>query len=364
MRKNAPQPVNVGLVGYGYAGKTFHAPLVAATEGLSLVAIVSSRADDVRINYPGMSVEANPARLIARKDVDVVVIATPNDTHAPLARIAVEAGKHVVIDKPFALDMTEARSLIALADDKGVLLSVFHNRRWDSDFLTVRDALAAGMIGQARHFESHIDRFRPVVRDRWRERAGKGAGVWFDLGPHLADQALLLFGLPDRLQVDLATQRPGAVVDDWAHAILFYGETRVILHAGMLVAGGSPRFVVHGEGGTLLKRLPDRQEAQLIAGIMPGAAGWGTDDDALIVFDAQGHERLVPATPGDQRRFYAGMRDAILGREPNPVPAIEALAVMAVIEAGASSSHQQTAIPLPLTGKEVAHWRTSAQRGR
>jgi len=359
----AKQPlIGVGLIGYGYAGKTFHAPLVGATEGFSLATIASSRAADVLNDLPGVSVDDDPARVIARDDIDLIVIATPNDTHAPLARLAIEAGKHVVIDKPFAIDMDEARSLIASADEKGVLLAVFHNRRWDSDFMAVRDALRNGAIGEARHFESHFDRFRPVVRDRWRERAGRGAGIWFDLGPHLADQALSLFGLPDRIQADLAQQRAGAMADDWAHAVLHYGETRVILHAGMLVAGGSPRFIVHGERGTLLKRLPDRQEAQLLAGMAPGALGWGADDDALIVFDAEGHERLLPARPGDQRRFYAGVRDAILGRGSNPVPPIDALAVMGVIEAGATSARTQAAVALPLTDDEVSRWRSVDRR--
>jgi predicted dehydrogenase len=348
----------VGLIGYGYAGKTFHAPLVSATEGFALKAVASSRTSDVLNDHPGASVDDEPMRVIARDDIDLIVIATPNDTHAPLARLAIEAGKHVVIDKPFALDMDEARSLIAFAAEKGVLLSVFHNRRWDSDFLTVRDALRSGVIGEARHFESHFDRFRPVVRDRWRERAGRGAGVWFDLGPHLADQALLLFGLPDRIQADLARQRSGAMADDWAHAILHYGEARVILHAGMLVAGGSPRFIIHGERGTMLKRFSDCQEAQLLAGMAPGASGWGVDDDALIVFNAEGHEQFFPAKPGDQRLFYAGVRDAILGRGPNPVSPIEALAVMAIIEAGATSAREQAAVPLALSDDEILRWRS------
>lgn len=303
-----------------------------------------------------MSVEGDPAALIARDDIDLVVVATPNATHAPLARAAIMAGKHVVIDKPFALDLIEARALIALAEQRGVLLSVFHNRRWDSDFLTVRRAIDAGLVGTASHVESRFDRFRPEVRDRWRERAGPGGGIWFDLGPHLVDQALLLFGLPDRVQVDLAVQRRGAVADDWAHAVLSYGERRVVLHAGMLVAGGTSRFVVHGDGGSLVKRFGDPQEAQLVAGLRPGTPGWGIDDDPLVVVDRDGRERRVAATPGEQRRYYAGIRDALAGSAPNPVRPVEALAVMAIIAGGVMSARSGTAVPVPLTHEEERAW--------
>jgi len=281
-----PGSIRVGLIGYGYAGKTFHAPLIAATPGLRLACVASSDAAKVHADWPQVEVVADAPALIARDDIDLVVIATPNDTHAPFARAALPVGKHVVIDKPFALNLDEARDLIATARENDCLLSVFHNRRWDSDFLGVKQAIADGAIGRVVHFESHIDRFRPEVRARWREGAGRGAGLWFDLGPHLIDQAVQLFGLPERVQANFARQRAGALSDDWAHVVLDYAHgLRVILHASMLVAGGSPRFVVHGERGSLIKREADRQEAQLKAGIVPGADGWGADPDAMRFYD-------------------------------------------------------------------------------
>ncbi len=337
-------PVRIGLVGYGYSGRTFHAPLVTAVPGLRLQAIASSDAAKVHADYESMTVWANPRALIDSDQIDVVVVATPNDTHAPLARAAIDAGKHVVIDKPFALDLAEARDLVERAARRDVLLSVFHNRRWDSDFLTVRQGILSGQIGTVSHFESHIDRFRPVVRDRWRERAGSGSGVWFDLGPHLVDQAMQLFGQPDRVIASLAVQRDGAQTDDWAHAILFYGERRVLLHAGMLVAGGTPRFVVHGDKGSMVKRGADPQEHQLLAGMAPGAPGWGEDADPMSVFDAVGDERVVPAQAGDQRRFYAELLTALHGEGPNPVSPDEALAVMVIVEAAVRSSASGCAV--------------------
>ena len=350
------RPVNVGLLGYGFAGKTIHAPLIAACKGLRIHAVASRDAGKVHADFPGVTVHPTPAALIADDAIDLVVIATPNDTHAPLAQAALEAGRHVVIDKPFALDLREARDLVALAEGRGRHLQVFHNRRWDSDFLTVRRAIESGQIGRVTHFESRIDRFRPHVRDRWREQAVPGAGIWFDLGPHMVDQALALFGLPDSVAASLALQRDGAQVDDWAHAILAYGQRRIIIHAGMLVAGGSARFTVHGTGGSAIKSRADGQEAQLLAGMRPGAPGWGADADDLILHDGSGEPRAIPATPGDQRGFYEAVAAALAGKAPPPVRPIEALAVMAVLEAGAASAREGRAMPLPLTPEERARW--------
>jgi predicted dehydrogenase len=347
-----PNPIRLGLIGYGYAGKTFHAPLICATPGLELAAIASRDAAKVHANLPHIRVHDTPAALIADDSVDVVVIATPNDTHAPLAAAALKAGKHVVIDKPMALDLAEARALLALADQSPGHLSVFHNRRWDSDYLAVKQAIDAGTIGEVMHFESHIDRYRPAVRDRWRESAGPGAGIWYDLGPHLVDQALQLFGLPERVHAGLAIQRAGGLSDDWAHVRLDYGARQVIVHASMLVAGGARRFVAHGTHGSLIKAGADRQEAQLLAGLTPGAAGWGDDADPLTVIDVHGDARALPVAAGDQRRYYAALRDAVAGESPWPVTPIEALAVMAVIDAGFASQREGRALPLPLTDAE------------
>ncbi len=212
---------------------------------------------------------ASPEAAVQHPDVDLVVIASPNATHAPLARLALNAGKHVVVDKPFTLDMQEARELIALAEEKQRLLSVFHNRRWDSDYLGIRQMIEQGTLGAVKHFESHFDRFRPEVRVRWREQNVPGSGLWFDLGPHLIDQALQLFGLPQSVQGNIATLRDGAEINDWAHVVLNYPAHKVILHCSMLVAGGSSRFTVHGDKGSVIKARADQQESQLLAGVVP-----------------------------------------------------------------------------------------------
>ncbi len=352
----------MGLIGYGFAGKTFHAPLIRAVEGLSLRAVASSNADKVKKDLPGMPVFSNPMEMIAQDGIELIVIATPNDSHAPLARAALSAGKHVVIDKPFALDMAEARELVALADRQERLLSVFHNRRWDSDFLAARFGVESGVLGRVTHFESHIDRFRPEVRDRWRERAVPGAGIWFDLGPHLIDQALQLFGLPDGIGANFMLQRPGAQAVDWAHVVLNYPGLRVVLHASMIAAGGSPRFLVHGDKASLVKHGIDQQEAQLLAGMLPGTAGWGVDPDRMQIWNGAGECRSMPAPAGDHRRYYMAIRDFLRGTAPHAVPPIQALAVMAVLEAAIASAAGGVAMTVPLTEAESAAFTASRNR--
>lgn len=334
------KPLRVSLVGYGFAGRTFHAPLVRAVPGLSLELIGSRDAGKVHADLPDVEVIDDPLRAATDSRADLVVIATPNDSHVPLARAALRAGRHVVVDKPFTLALADARELAALAQAQGRLLSVFHNRRWDSDFLAVTQAIADGLVGEPVHLESHFDRFRPQPRARWRELPGPGSGVLWDLGPHLIDQALQLFGRPDTVLASLATQRDGAGADDWAHVVLGFGPRRAILHAGMLAAGGSARFVVHGTRGSVVKRDADPQEAQLLAGVRPGDPGWGVDADPLVVHDGAGGTRHVPAPHGDQSRYYAGIDAALRGRAPNPVPPAEAIAVMAVLEAALTSARE------------------------
>ncbi|MCJ2137717.1 oxidoreductase [Methylobacterium sp. J-026] len=344
--------IRVGLIGYGYAGRTFHAPLIRAVAGLDLRMVGSRDPTRVEADLPGLAVVADPVAVATAAAVDLVVIATPNDTHAPLARAALAAGKHVVVDKPFTLDLAEARALRDAARRRGRLLAVFHNRRWDSDVLTVGRAIAGGVIGPVRHFESHLDRFRPQVRDRWREGDGPGSGIWYDLGPHLLDQALLLFGLPDRVTAALARLRPGARSDDWAHVVLDYPGLRVVLHASMLVAGGSPRFRVHGEAGSLIKHGPDLQERQLLAGLAPGAPGWGADPDALEIHDGAGRVTRVPAVAGDQRRFYQGVAETIARGPVDDAAALEAVRVMACLEAALTSARTGASVGLALAPDE------------
>ena len=341
--------LNVALVGYGFVGKVFHAPLIQATPGLALHTVVSRDAGKVHADWPRMLVTADTHAAFADPAVDLVVIASPNDSHAPLAIEALGQGKHVVVDKPFTLTLREAREVVAAAVHAGRVASVFQNRRWDGDFLTVRRLIDEGRLGRVAEFHSHFDRFRPAVQDRWRERDEPGGGLWYDLGPHLLDQALQLFGVPEAISADIARLRDGARAPDYVDATLRYPHHRVILHASTLVAGNGLRFAVHGTRGSYLKHGLDVQEDQLRAGMAPGAPGWGVDTRAgEIVAERDGRlvTEVAQAEAGDYRRYYAGIRDAILQGTAPPVTTQEALDVMRLIELGVQSSEAQRAIPL------------------
>jgi predicted dehydrogenase len=349
--------VRVALLGFGFAGRTFHAPLIRATEGLALRVVASSQADAVRAVLPEATVVASAQEAAVHPDVDLVVIATPNASHAPLAEAALRAGKHVVVDKPFTVTLAEARALRALSRERGRMLSVFHNRRWDSDFLALRTVAAEGLLGHVTHVESRFDRFRPEVRARWREQAVPGAGVWQDLGPHLVDQALQLFGLPDSVHALLARHRPGAQVDDWCQVTLVYPRRHVVLQASMLVAGGMPRFAVHGTKGSWLKYGMDTQEDQLRAGLRPGAAGWGADPapGLLLTGDARNGTPTV-APRGDYRQYYRAVQEELSGSGRNAVTATQALAVVSVMEAAVRSAESGREQTPDLTAEERAEF--------
>lgn len=344
--------INVGLVGYGFASKTFHRPLIQATEGLDLVAVSSSDAAKVHADLPDVEVESKALALCERKDIDLIVIPTPNDTHFPLAKAALTAGKHVVVDKPFTVTLSEAKQLKALATDKERMVSVFHNRRWDSDFLTIKSLLEAGTLGRVTSLESHFDRFRPEVRDRWREKATPGGGIWYDLGPHLLDQACELFGMPNAILLELAALREGAKADDDFLALLDYEGFRVTLAAGTLVAEPTPRFRIHGTQGSFVKYGLDPQEDRLKAGESP-TPQWGDDtqNGVLTLREGEGEDaplvrREHPTQPGDYLAYYQGIASAVLEEGPLPVDIDDALRSMALLEAGLDSHRQRRWISL------------------
>jgi len=348
-------PIAAGLVGFGFAGQTFHAPVLSAVPGLSLRAVASSQAPAVHAAWPGAAVVPDVHALLHRHpEIELVVVATPNEAHFPVARAALEAGRHVVVDKPFVLDAGQARELVALAERMERIVSVYQNRRFDSDFLALRQVLASGAVGRPVYFESHFDRFRPEVRVRWREQAVPGAGVWIDLGAHLLDQALQLFGMPDSVQADMLPLRDGAVVDDHFHVLLRYDKgpqapLRVVLHATTLAASPAPRYMLHGTAGSYVKHGVDPQEDALKAGARPGGAGWGADpaDGTLTTVDASGaaHSETVPTLPGDYTRYYAAIRDAIRGTAPPPVTPQQAVDLMRLLDLGRQSAEERRALP-------------------
>jgi predicted dehydrogenase len=350
--------VRVGLIGFGFAGATFHTPLILATDGLRLAAVASSDAAKVHACLGPDIVVTTPAALIARDDIDLVVIATPNALHHPQALAALTAGRHVVVDKPFTLDVAQARELADAAQARGLVLSVFHNRRWDSDFLTLARVLREGRLGRVVELVSHFDRYRPQVRARWRESAQPGAGLWMDLGPHLVDQAVQLFGAPSAIALDLAALRDGALSDDWFHALLRWSEgphagLRVRLHASALVARPAERFTVHGTRGSFAVDGLDPQEEMLKAGATRAAVSapdWGRDARKAHLWVGDGdavRREDLPLLNGAYPAYYAAVRAAVRGAGPNPVPPAEAIAVQALLDAGLQSARTRCEVLLP-----------------
>jgi predicted dehydrogenase len=338
-----PAEIRVALIGFGDAGRLIHAPLISSTPGLTLAVIGSRQGISAASAYPGVAVLPDWLAAARHRDADLVVIATPNDTHAPLAEAALRAGKHVVVDKPFTVTLAEARALAATAAAAGRELSVFQNRRWDSDFLGIARELAAGRIGEVVEFRSEISRFRPEIRDRWRERAGPGSGIWYDLAPHLVDQALVLFGPPETVQADLQVQRSGGSTIDWFQSLLGYGRRRVILTSSSMAADAGMRFLVRGTTGSLTKRRGDLQDDHLA--------------DVLILVAGEGAEPIeITAPAGNHLSYYMALRDALRGDRKLPVTPAQATTLMAIIEAGMQSSDEGRVVRPGYTDAERSAW--------
>ncbi len=328
-------PIPAGLIGFGIAGRSFHAPVIRAVEGLRLKTIVQRRGDSARQAYPDVTVVRDVDALLSDREIRLAVIATPHDSHYELARRCLEAGKDVVVDKPFTLTSAEGEDLIRIAAAQGRLLSVYHNRRFDGDFLTVRRLIEEGALGRVVRFESRYDRFRPELRPgSWRESGQPHGGILYDLGPHLIDQALALFGSPSAATADIRVERRQAVADDAFDLTLHYPGLRVLLGATMLACSPGPRFLIYGAEGAYVKFGMDPQEAPLRQGRPPGGEDWGREEESLwgTLTRAGGETRRVPAQPGDYRLYYANVRDALSGLARLEVTAEQACQVIRALE--------------------------------
>ena len=328
----------MAVIGYGLGGRVFHAPYISAVDGLHLAAIVSSRKDEIAKAHPGVPVLSDPAAVFADPAIEAVVISTPNDSHMSLAAAALEAGKHVVIDKPFAETAEQARTLMAKANGK--LLTVFHNRRWDGDFLTLKRLIAEGSLGEVAYVESHFDLYRPAVTQRWREQPGPSSGAWYDLGAHLLDQALALFGMPDALAADLGIIRPGGVTTDYFRVLLRYGALRVVL-VGNYLARSDVRWIVHGAKASYIKHGLDPQQDTLVKGGAIKDTAFGIDPNPGKLVLPGGKEIVPPAIKGDYRCFYENLRDCLKGVAPLAVRPGEALAVMELLALAEKSAAEK-----------------------
>lgn len=353
-------PLRVGLVGYGLAGSVFHAPLIAATDGLVLDTVVTSspeRREQARAEFPDVRFAASPDNLWERADeLGLIVIASPNKTHVPIATAALKAGLPVVVDKPVAGSAAEARELAALAEERGLLLSVFQNRRWDNDFLTLTRLIEAGRLGDVQRFESRFERWRPRLKGGWRESgaAEEIGGLLYDLGSHVVDQALVLFGPAVRVYAEADVRRPGAEADDDTFiAITHANGVRSHLYASATAAQLGPRFRVLGSAAGYVKHGLDPQEADLREGRRPGrVAGWGVEPEALWGRIGAGQSPLtggghpVETEPGAYPAYYAGIAAALREGTAPPVTAHEAAAALDVLEAARRSAREGSVVTL------------------
>ncbi|KGX91358.1 oxidoreductase [Pontibacillus halophilus JSM 076056 = DSM 19796] len=327
--------IRVGLVGFGFSGATFHAPFFQRLHTYEITQVASSNEEKVHKALGDKVHVTTVEELVTSDCVDLVVIATPNELHFPIAESAIRNGKHVVIDKPFVVTAEEGRTLIDLAKEHNVKLSVYQNRRYDSDFLTAKKLIEEGALGTVVQYESHFDRYRPEVRQRWREQPGKGAGILFDLGAHLIDQAISLFGKPEDIKGDVRIQREEGTVDDYFHVRLDYGTLQVILHSSSLTRHLGPKLQVHGTTGSYVKYGMDQQEAMLKEGKGPGDEGWGEEDpstNGTLVNDEYPEGIKYETELGSYETFYTVMANAILHNAAVPVEPEEALRTIEIIE--------------------------------
>jgi len=342
--------LDVGLIGYGLGGRRFHAPVIAAVPGLRLKAVVQRTLGTAKEDFPYVHLVGSVEELLAFESIRLMVIATPNTSHYPLAKLCLESGRDVVVDKPFTTSVAEARELLSLAKRLGRVLTVYHNRRFDADFQALRCLAGSGELGRVVRFENTYDRFRPEPKPAaWREQPGPGSGVWFDLGPHLIDQALMLLGTPEFVYADLRTERQGIATDD-AFDVLFHypGGVRALLRATMLAATARPRFVVLGTRGSYRKQGFDPLEPALREGRVPQGEDWMLEKEEdwgeLVRVEKFGSERRRVPSCGDWREFYASVRDAILENAPLLVTPRQVLDGMVALELARESSAKRVAV--------------------
>jgi len=348
--------INVGLVGFGLAGRSFHAPVIRAVPGLRLAAILQRSGAEAAAAYPDARMVRSLDELLAIPDIRLIVIATPNDTHAPFARQCLAAGRDVVVDKPFATSYEEAASLAQFAQKSGRLLTVYQNRRYDGDFQAIRQLVAAGTLGRIVRFETNYDRFRPSLKpNAWRERQVPGAGILFDIGPHLIDHAMVLFGLPEAVTADIRIEREGGLADDAFDVMFHYRNSmRALLSSNILAATQRPRFLLFGTKGAFLKQTFDPQEMNLRRGEIPKDAPWGAEPEEnwglLTLSDGTNTTQCrVPSGTGDYRDYYANVRDVLLGKAEPFVTLTQALDVMRALELARESSAKRCTVPWPTT---------------
>jgi len=345
------KPINTALLSYGMSGEVFHGPLLMAHSGFNLSAVVQRTSDTASKHYPSVKVVRAIEEVIADPTIELIVVNTPNETHFPYAVKALEAGKHLVVEKPFTVTVKEANDLIALAKEKNKILTVFQNRRWDGDYLTLKKVIDEKMVGKMVEFEAHYDRYRNYIEaNTWKEEDGVGKGILYNLGSHMLDQVLELFGMPGEVDARTGIQRPGGKVDDFYDIRLTYTDLNVIVKSSYLVREQGPRYILHGtEGSFIASSGIDPQEQALKEKKIPGSAGWGTHDKEgwgkiNSTINGLHIEGRIETIPGNYLGFYQNLYEVIREGKPLAVKPEQARDVIKLIEAAYESNRTRKAI--------------------
>lgn len=331
--------IKTAIVGYGLSATTFHLPFIKSLPEFEVSAISSSQIDAVKKDWPNAAHYLTAEEMLKNSDAQLVIITAPNDVHFSLAKLALENNKHVILEKPFVTNVADGQTLIALAKEKGLILSVYQNRRWDGDFLTVKKLIAQKTLGNIKHFESHFDRYRPTVVQRWSENAQDGGGLLFNLGPHLIDQTLQLFGLPDAITAHCKMMRKDTTNIDYFNLTLHYPDKLALLSASLFCAGPNLRFNIQGDRANYRKWGLDPQEDRLKAGVLPKTTDFGQENE-----DQYGHlyfedsSQVAKTELGGYQHFFLQMADAINSGAKPPVSAEDALWNIKLIELAIQSS--------------------------
>lgn len=346
------QPIKTALLSFGLSGKVFHAPFIHLHPGFELKAIWERTKSESAHSYPTTHIARSLDELLDDNSIELIIVNTPTGTHFEYAKKALLANKHVVVEKAFTTTVAEAIELDRLATEKNRLLSVFQNRRWDSDFQTVQQVINSGVLGTIHEAEFHFDRYKEALSPKLhKETAAPGAGLLFDLGPHLVDQALCLFGTPDAIFADIRSLRYQSQVDDSIDLLLYYPSLRVRLKSSLLVKEPIPSFVIHGRNGSFHKTRADVQEAALLAGAQPGTSNWGeepTSEMGLLnaIINDREERKNIPTLAGNYGIYYDLLYKALTGKADNPVSAKDGIKVMQLLEAARKSNQEKKIIAL------------------
>ncbi len=338
--------LNVGLIGFGLSGRYFHAPFLSVNPRFKLKTVVERSKNEAQEFDANIENARSVEELLADPEIDLVFVCTPNDTHFSYAMDALENGKHVVIEKPFANTEAEAKQLFAVAERNGLVATAYQNRRWDSDFLTIQKLIQEDKLGKIVEYESRYDRFRPkVLANTWKEKQAEGSGNVYNLGPHLLDQAFVLFGDPQTVTATIRTVREGGDVDDYFDIRLGYDDKLVIIKSSLMVYENSLRYAIHGTKGSFIKRGLDAQEEVLRQDILPDAPNWGKEpDDRWGTLYSDAFTGIVTSEAGDYMAFYDSVYDAIVEGKELVVKPAEILRTTRVIDLAFESNERQTTI--------------------